>query len=152
MESANEEDNNAPLMLEAVGGGADMVVENAAELMDEIGVGDHNEVESDDDESESDDDEDWNELDEDIMRRLKNNDPNIDTVGVTFSPDDEDVFDATTFDWEKEGKVIAENTHIKKLGIVTGASYHEDETELANANAFCNALSKNNFYLLRTNF
>ena len=134
---------SASLVVEAVGGGADMVVEDAAEMMHDVGVGDHKEEESDDDESESDDDEDWQDLDEDIMRRLKNNDPNIDNINVNFSPDDEYIFDATTVDWEKEGKAIAENTHIKKLGIVTGISYHEDETQLANAKAFCNALSKN---------
>ena len=59
------------------------------------------------------------------MRRLKNNDPNIDNIDVNFSPDDEDMFNASTVDWEKEGKAIAENTHIKKLGIVTDISYHD---------------------------
>ena len=130
-------------MVEAVRGGADMVVENAAELMDEIGLGDHKEEVPDDNESESDDDEDYYELDEDIMRRLNNNDPNIDTISVTFSPapDDEDIFDASTFDWEKDGVAITENTHLKKL--YTDDWHHEDETQLANAKAFCNALSKN---------
>ena len=142
-ESANEEDNNTPpLMVEAVRGGADMVVENAAELMDEIGLGDHKEEVPDDNESESDDDEDYYELDEDIMRRLKDNDPDVHNIEVHFSPDDEDVFDATTLDWEKDGVAIAENTHLKKLYTDDGW-HHEDESQLANAKAFCIALSKN---------
>jgi Ran GTPase-activating protein (RanGAP) involved in mRNA processing and transport len=51
------------------------------------------------------------------------------------------MFDAKTIDWELEGKAIAQNTHLKKLCIDNWE--HEDGSELANAKAFCRALSKN---------
>ena len=96
--------------------------------------------EDSDDESDSEDEENI-ELTEDVMVQLKNNDPNVTKVNIVCDDDDDGIFDATTIDWEKDGCAISENTHLKVLW--TNAWQREDETEIANAKAFCRALSKN---------
>jgi len=81
--------------------------------------------------------------------QLKNNDPHIKSVDIFFYQEDgEDYFDATSFNWEEDGRAISENTHLKKL--YTNYWPHDDETNtlwhslyIANAQAFCNALSNN---------
>ena len=96
--------------------------------------------EDSDDESDSEDEENI-ELTEDVMVQLKNNDPNVTKVDIVCDDDDDGIFDATTIDWEKDGCAISENTHLKVLW--TNAWQREDVTEIANAKAFCRALSKN---------
>ena len=97
--------------------------------------------EDSDDECDS-EDEDNIELTEDVMVQLKNNDPTITTVDIFFDDDDGVYFDATTIDWEKDGSAISDNTHLK--AVYTNKWYHyDDETDVANAKAFCRALSKN---------
>ena len=97
--------------------------------------------EDSDDECDS-EDEDNIELTEDVMVQLKNNDPTITTVDIFFDDDDGVYFDATTIDWEKDGSAISDNMHLK--AVYTNKWYHyDDETDVANAKAFCRALSKN---------
>ena len=95
-----------------------------------------------DDESGIDEDEEYHsavELTEDVMLQLKNNDPTVKSINIFFYPEDgEDYFDATTFDWEEDGtRAISENTHLK--AVYTNYWPHSDETNIANARAFCNA-------------
>ena len=107
--------------------------------------------ESDDDSRGIDEDEEYSavELTEDVMLQLKNNDPTVESVDIFFYQEDgEDYFDATSFNWEEDGRAISENTHLKKL--YTNYWPHDDETNMlwhslyiANAQAFCNALSNN---------
>ena len=124
MESSNEINNVA------AGGDGDI-----------IGMAVVDASEESDDESESVDDEDYTELDENVVAQLKNNDSTINHINLFFSPDDDDIFDATTIDWEKDGCAISENTHLKSL--YSDKWNHEIETDTANAKAFCNALSRN---------
>ena len=96
--------------------------------------------EDSDDESDSEDEENI-ELTEDVMVQLKNNDPTVTKVDIFFDDDVDGIFDARTIDWEKDGSAISENKHLK--AVYTNKWPHDDETDVANAKAFCRALSKN---------
>jgi len=82
------------------------------------------------------DDDEWMKVDEDILLRLKRNDPTLNQLEVSLDERDQFV------DWEKEGRAISENTHIKYLFV---ANPEDDDTEkyISNMKAFYKGLAGN---------
>ena len=81
-------------------------------------------------------DDEWMKVDEDILIRLKRNDPTLNQLEVSL--DERDQF----IDWEKEGRAISENTHIKYLFV---ANPEDDDSEkyIPNLKAFYRGLAGN---------
>lgn len=87
-------------------------------------------------------------LNEQTLLQLKSNDPNLNTLSVSFSRSN-NTFDAGSVDWEKEGDCIGENTHLTALRIegrgrnLFAPGLLEEEHARENAKAFYRSVSCN---------
>ena len=79
--------------------------------------------------------------DENILNRLKHNDPNVQGLYVQFGQT-EASSNAHDFDWEKEGKAIADNTNIKSLTIEVIEPAADDDAA-SNVRHFFVAVARN---------
>ena len=115
----------------------------------ERGIEEERDEEVDVESDEEYDEQGYENLDEQILRRIEDNDPNINSQGVHWHVEDF----ANRVDWRKKGHRFGENTHLKKLEInFLGPSsnydesddeYENDDSVEENFDAFCEGLARN---------